>query len=245
MQHECPLLPGNASMHGVGCLIHCPSMTRSQQALGRFTHRDPYASWIPSERNCFWRSAESLLHAGILINPAGVQSQVSGINLQPTVCILSCLWSLGVGPLLCENEHGNTSPLMLSCKSCLRWCRPHDPIIVMCCCSSMQVILIEPTGGNYIPWGANISPTLVCHHPSFTVAVSTVFVCLEDGLPHEQGSVCCCTASSPTTEHVREISMAHFSSFSQQQAKCAAILCCAGRSASRLHWSWYPLSAQP
>jgi hypothetical protein len=26
-----------------------------------------------------------MLRAGILINPAGVQSQVSGINLQPTV----------------------------------------------------------------------------------------------------------------------------------------------------------------
>ena len=42
----------------------------------------------------------------------------------------------------------------------------------MCCCQSMQVILIEPTGGNYIPWGANISPTLVRYPPSFIVAVN-------------------------------------------------------------------------
>ena len=33
----------------------------------------------------FTDAHHAILPAGILINPAGVQSQVSGINLQPTV----------------------------------------------------------------------------------------------------------------------------------------------------------------
>lgn len=63
-----------------------------------------------------------------------------------------------------------------------------------------------------------------------------ICVCLEDGQCHEQGNVCCCIASLPTTEDVCEISMTHFSSCSHQQAQRASVLCCAGRPAFSLHW---------
>ena len=42
-------------------------------------------SAVQQNAACCGSSPFSQLLAGILINPAGVQSQVSGINLQPTV----------------------------------------------------------------------------------------------------------------------------------------------------------------
>ena len=124
-------------------------------------------------------------HVGILINPAGVHSRVSDINLQPTVY----LPLLGLPPEK-FTEHNqlyrrlgrSLSQFCGSIELCYmaltegglydtipqkKPCMVQECVLVMClrllpsCPHDAQVILIEPTGEDIVTWGVNTSPTLV------------------------------------------------------------------------------------
>ena len=85
----------------------------------------------------------------------------------------------------------------------------------MCRCVIVQVILIEPTGGNYIPWGANISPTLVCCcPPPFLLAVHSVLYAWKIGCASNVG-VYTAAPRSQSSESMYLRSAEHTSNYAQ------------------------------